>query len=341
MAGNIFGIDLGSYHIKIYNKSAHSFTKLKDALAIKNKKTVLATGDKAYEMFEKAPADIEVVFPMKEGVVSHFHDMQHILNNIFKETKPLLLSPQYLITVPTDVTEVEKKAFYDLLTESVAKAKNVSLVERSLADAVGLGINIMNVDGAFIVNFGDQTTEISVVAKGGIILNKLLKIGGHHMDLNIIQIMKAKEEFLIGELSAEFLRKEYGLLVDEQEDKTSKTPGRNLVTGVPKLKELSRPCVYYSIQDVMDEVVSQIGLLLERTPPMIQKHIKSEGIYICGGVANTKGLVEYLEEKLEIPIYKMERPEDVTIQGIATIIKEKELHKLTYSMNYENLRWKR
>lgn len=340
MAGNIFGMDLGSYDIKIYNKDGDSFTTVKDALAIKDRKSVLAVGDTAYEMFEKSPEGIEVVFPMKEGVVSHFYDMQHLMNNIFKNNKQSFRSPNYIISVPTDVSEVEKKAFYDLLTQSVARSKSVSVVERSMADAVGFAIDIDGVDGAFIVNMGDQTTEMSVIASGGIILNKLLKKGGAHMDQHIISGIKGTQEFLIGELTAEKLRKTFGLAHLESQ-KRVKSSGRNLQQGVPALKELNGDVSYYAIKEVLDEVVQNILSLLDRTPPLILRHIKATGIHICGGVANTVGLKEYLEEMLELSVHISDEPEQNTVRGLSEIINNKELHKLTYSMIHGNYRWMR
>lgn len=340
MAGNVFGMDLGSYDIKIFNKDENSATTVKDALAIKNRKSVLAVGDTAYEMFEKSPEGIEVVFPMKEGVVSHFYDMQHLMNNIFKENKQSFRSPQYVISVPTDVSEVEKKAFYDLLTQSVARTKSVSVVERSMADAVALGIDTDKVDGVFIVNMGDQATEMSVIASGGIILNKLLKKGGSHMDQHIISGIKGTEDFLIGELTAEKLRRIFGISQTNSE-MLVKLPGRNLQQGVPALKELSSEVTYYAVKEVLDEVVQNILSLLDRTPPLILKHISSQGIYICGGVANTVGLEEYLEEQLGLKVHISEEPAMNTVRGLAEIINNKDLHKLTYSMIHGNYRWMR
>lgn len=340
MAGNMYGLDFGSYEIKLYNKKEETFSKVKDALAIKGRSEVLAVGDTAYEMYEKSPSGIEIIFPMKEGVVSRFHDMQHILNNIFKETKTSFFNPNYLIAVPTDVTEVEKKAFYDLLTQSIARSKNVSVVERSIADAVGIGIDIKDEPGAFVINMGAQTTEMSILASDGLVLNKLLKKGAYHMDLEIQNAIKQKEEFYIGQLTAQQLRHHFGMNFDKKR-KDLKVTGRNLLTGIPEFREISSDSVEQGINIVLEEILQHIISILERTPPLILKNIKNNGLFVCGGVANTSGIQEYLSNKLGFSVHIVRNPELNTVNGLAEIIKTKELRSLAYTMTNGNYRWMR
>ena len=136
----------------------------------------ICCGDEAYEMFEKAPANIQVVFPMKDGVISRFNDMQYLLQGLLKKDRGFARGAEYVIAVPTDVTEVEKKAFFDLVIHSTARAKEVNIVERGIADAVGLNLDVQNTKGLFIVNLGGDTTELSILAGGGIVLNRLIKV---------------------------------------------------------------------------------------------------------------------------------------------------------------------
>ena len=178
MARNTYGLDLGSYEIKVYDKKQDTIWKEKDVIAIRDKKEIFAVGDEAYEMYEKAPANIEVIFPMKDGVISRFNDMQFLLQNLLKKDRQFARGSEYVIAVPTDVTEVEKKAFFDLVIHSTARAREVNIVERAIADAVGLDLDVENTKGLFIANFGGETTELSVLAGGGMVLNRLVKIGG-------------------------------------------------------------------------------------------------------------------------------------------------------------------
>ena len=182
MLRNIYGLDLGTYEIKVYDKKHDTIWKEKNVIAIEGEKTIFALGDDAYEMYEKAPENIQIVFPMKEGVISRFNDMQYLLNNLLKDGKRFVRGSKYVIAVPTDVTEVQKRAFFDLVIHSTAKAKEVNIVERGIADAVGIGLDAQKEKGLFIANFGGEITELSVLSYGGLVLNKLVKIGGVTLD---------------------------------------------------------------------------------------------------------------------------------------------------------------
>lgn len=160
MARNTYGLDLGSYEIKVYDKKQDTIWKEKNVLAVQDKKEIIAIGEDAYQMYEKTPPDIEVAFPMRDGVISHFNDMQNLLQNILKKNRHFSRGAEYVIAVPTDVTEVQKKAFFDLVIHSNAKAREVNIVERSIADAVGLGIDVQNTTGVMIINFGGENNRI-------------------------------------------------------------------------------------------------------------------------------------------------------------------------------------
>ena len=203
MARNVYGLDLGTYEIKVFDKKKDSIWREKNVIAMKDKKYIFSVGDEAYEMYEKSPDNIQVVFPMKHGVIAHFDDMQYLLGNLLQTDRQFVRGSEYVIAVPTDVTEVEKKAFYDLVFHSEAKAKSVRIVERGLADAVGFGLNIMDEKGVFIANFGGGTTELSVLSYGGIVLNRLVKIGGEHFDKAVSSLVRHNRDFLIGRLTAE------------------------------------------------------------------------------------------------------------------------------------------
>lgn len=340
MAGNVYGIDLGSYEIRVYNKEEDKITTIKDSIAIKNRKNVIATGDEAYEMYEKAPSDIEIVFPMKEGVVSHFDDMQHILSRILKNTKNRFWGSKYLIAVPTDVTEVEKKAFYDILTKSITSGRSVYLVERSIADAVGFGIDIQNEAGACIINMGAETSEISILSSGGIVINKLVKLGGRHIDTLIQNQIKQKCDFAIGKLTSEKIRKYYGVNPFIK-DKPIVITGTNLHVGVPELREVPYEIVEECILEGLNEIIVNLKAILDRTPPLIKKNIEHSGIYICGGASNLIGLKEYLEMCLNMNIHVDSGFQDNTVNGLSRIINNGEFKDLTYSMNDGNYRWMR
>lgn len=339
MFGNVYGLDLGTYEIKVYDKKLDSVWKEKNAVAVANKKTILSVGDTAYDMFERAPNNIEVIFPMKEGVISHFYDMQYLLQNLLKKEQHFMSGSKYIVAVPTDVTEVEKRAFYDLVVHSTAKAKEVRIIERGIADAQGLGLDIQKSLGIFIVNLGGETTELSVLSYGGVVINKMLKIGGRTMDQSIVNSVRAYDDFLIGKQTGEDLRKEYGIVGDQEDLKL--VAGRNLQTGVPEFKgipvDIVRDAMRYDLQTLCNE----IRFMLDRTPPEVQRYIQREGIYLTGGLANLRGIDVYFEEELGIKIHLPKTPEYATVHGLKDIIMTKSLKKHTYSMLDENYRWMR
>lgn len=340
MFGNVYGLDLGTYEIKVYDKKNNNIWKEKNAVAIANEKTIFSVGDDAYEMYEKAPYNIEIQFPMKDGVISHFYHMQHLLQNVLKREHRFMRGSKYIVAVPTDVTEVEKRAFYDLVIHSTAKAKEVRIVERGIADAIGLGLDVQNTPGLFIINFGAETTELSILSQGGVVLNKLLKVGGTTFDIAIVNSVRYNQEFLIGRLTAEELRKTYGIESLEETDLIS-VAGRNLRTRIPEQKKVSRALVRAAMKEPMTNCLHEIHTLMERTPPEVQRNIRKNGIYITGGLANLKGISTYMEQSLGIKIQSVNHPELCAVNGLKNIMESKELMKLTYSMLDENYRWMR
>lgn len=340
MARNTYGLDLGSYEIKVYDKKKDIIWQEKDVIAIKNEKEIFAVGDDAYEMFERAPGFIDVIFPMKAGVISRFNNMQFLLQNLLKKGHQFARGAEYVIAVPTDVTEVEKKAFFDLVIHSTARAKEVNIVERSIADAIGLNLDVQNTNGLFIANFGAETTELSVIAGGGMVLNRLIKIGGVVYDEAIINLVKNSHDFLIGRHTAEVLRKRFGVFTGET-DAALPVAGRDLITGVPMQKAIAMGLVRSALRDPLLECVRAINSLLDRTPPEVRKAIYKNGIYLTGGLANMPGLDMYIEKACKIPVHVAPEPEICAVTGLKKIIMSKELRKLAYSMLDEKYRWMR
>lgn len=341
MAGNVYGLDLGTYEIKIFDKKKDTIWRAKDAIAMKNKRYIFAVGDEAYEMYEKAPADIQVIFPMKNGVIAHFDDMQYLLGSLLEAERRFLRGDQYVIAVPTDVTEVEKKAFYDLVLHSEAKAKSVRIVERGLADALGFGMDVLSDKGIFVANFGGGTTELSVLASGGMVLNRLLKIGGEDFDRAITALVRHNREFLIGNLTGERLRREFGVF-DQSTGSAIRVSGRDLVTGVPSQMEIPISLVRAAMKEPLEECVRAIRTMIDRTPPTVRRAIEEKGICLTGGLANLRGLSTYLRESIGLPVMTVDEPELCTVKGLQKIISDRNYYRrLSYSMLDEDYRWLR
>lgn len=338
MFGNVYGLDLGTSKIKVYDNKKNLIWQERNVIAIADEKKIFSVGDEAYEMFEKTPENIEIVFPMREGVISHFYGMQYLLQNLLKKERRFVRGSKYVIAVPYDVTEVEKRAFFDLVIHSTAKAKEVHVVERCIADAVGAGLDVKNTAGIFVVNLGAETTELSVIASGGMVFNKLLKFGGFNYDASIANLIRHTHDFLIGQSTAQDIRENFDISKDI-EGKTQKVAGRNLVTGIPELKEIALSLVSEAMDEHLRQTIYEIKALLDRTPPVIRQSIMRHGICLTGGMANQKGLASYMEQQLGYKVFVADKPEICAVSGLKKIIHSKELQKLTFSILDESYRW--
>jgi rod shape-determining protein MreB len=303
-----------------------------------NGKQVVSVGNEAFAMYEKAPANIQIVFPMQHGVISHFEDMQCLLQNLLHEKERSFFGEEYIIAVPTDVTEVERKAFHDLVVHATSHTKHVRMVERAIADAYGMGIDLHQEMGIFLVNLGGETTELSVLSHGGMVLNRLIKIGGVNLDHAIANLVRHNRDFLIGRLTAETLRKRFGIF-EQTDEATLKVAGRNLMTGVPEQDEIPISIVRAAMKEPLDECIRSIRVLLDRTPPNIRKAIDRRGIFVTGGLASLRGLPNYLEESLGRKVTTIEHPELSAVFGMRRMIGNKEYKRMTHSVLEKNDRW--
>ncbi len=341
MFRNIYGMDLGTYEIKVFDKKRDYIWKEKNIIARKDKEFLYAAGDEAWVMFEKAPENIEIQFPMQGGAIAQFNDMQCLLEELLKKERPFSGGAEYLVAVPTDVTEVEKKAFYDLVYHSSARAKTVRIAERCIVDAIGFGVNVKRTDGIFMVNMGGGSTELSVLSHGGMVLNRLLKMGGEQLDQAIQNQVRRNMDFLIGRRTAEMLRQDFGIF----EDATCTTihvSGRNLRTGIPEHQDVPVGLVRAALKDPLKECISEIRSMIERIPPTVRDGVQKNGICLTGGLANLKELSTYIQESTGLEVRTISRPELCVVEGLRKIIQDRRVYKeLTCSLLNEEHRWLR
>lgn len=340
MAKNVFGLDLGSTEIKIYDKKSDKIWSEKTVLAIEDKRTVIAIGKEADDMYGRVPDAIEVVYPMKEGAISRFDNLQFLLATLLKRSSSYTKGAEYVVAVPTDVTEVEKKAFFDLVIHSNAKAGEVNIVERAIADGVSLNLDVAKTKGLMLVNLGGETTEISVIAEGGIVLDRLIKVGGSHLDQGIINLIKRSQDFLISKKAAENLRKNFNVFTDDSGTLTM-VAGRDLITGLPMQKNITVNVVRASVKESLAEVLEGIYTILDRTPPEVRKSIIKNGIILTGGVAETVGIDRYIGRTINLRTRCAPKPALSVVKGLKKIINSEELKTLAYSMIDEGYRWMR
>lgn len=321
MSTKILGIDFGTDSIKIYKKGEGIIYDQKTVIASKNKKTIIAIGNEAFEMNGKVPEYISVDYPIKNGVIASFDKMLSLLNCIFLDLSReygKFRGTQFYITIPADITELEKKAFYDLVDSTFIRPKKIRMVDKPVAAALGSGVDINNSQGVMLVDIGADTTEISVMSQGGIVLSKLLHMGGNQVDDSVISSVRKKYNLLIGQKTAETCKKKVASLNDVE--KNIKVFGRDVVTGLPKEHEVSSDLIRPGIEEILDVIIENIKMILERTPPEISADIYDKGIYLSGGTAKIVGLSDYITKSVNLKIHTSVDCADAVINGLAEIM---------------------
>lgn len=334
---NIYGVDIGTNNIKLYSKEKDVIINEKNIIAVQDKSDVIAFGDEAFLMHEKAPDNIVVSFPVKFGVIADIENMETLFENFFHKINGGKISgtSDFYIAVPTDITEVEKRAFYDLVTSAKVKAKNVFVVDKPVADAIGAGIDVTQARGIMVVNIGADTTEISVLSLGGIVLSKAIKIGGNKLDDSIISNVRKNYNLVIGNKTAESIKIKIGSAV-KQEETFAKAFGRNIVSGLPVAIDVSSDVIYESIIELLHQILDSMKMILERTPPELAADIIDMGIYVTGGTSSIRNLKEFIETETNIKVNIVESASESVVRGIKDIIETPAYKKLAYLPKEKN-----
>lgn len=322
MASKIYGIDFGTDTIKFYQKDIGYIFNQRTVLAMKGK-NYIAIGDEAYEMYGKSPDYINIEFPIKKGVIASIDKMLALTNCIFMDLSRehgKIKHAQFYVTVPADITDVEKKAFYDIVDKSFIRPKKVSLVDKPIADAYGLGIDIDKSKGALIVDIGGETTEISIISNGGVVISKLVPIGGKNIDEGIITMLRRKYNIIIGDKTAEMLKKRISSLSGNV--RNCKVYGRDVVSGLPIEKTISTNDIVPVITEQVNNIIDYIKQLLERTPPEISSDIYKDGIYIVGGTSKIDGIDDFIEDVTRLKVSLTSDPANCAISGLEKIISD-------------------
>lgn len=327
MNNHSFGCDFGSYHLKVYHKEADEYMIQHNMVAVQDKKGMLAYGDEAYAMYEKAPSDIHVTNPMSNGNLASISNMQAFLRSLLeKSIKGQLKGADYFVALPTDMQE---RIFTTLIQDSSMKPKNVYLVDKPVAAGLGLGINVKEAQGVMIVDIGAETTEISVLSLGGIVISRLIQNGGRSIDDAIQSAIRKEFNFFIGSKTAEAIKKELAYAIDPEEA-LMPICGRNMVVGLPQMMEVSATFVYDAIKEQLGIIMDAVKTILERTPPELGVDIIQNGIYLTGGSAKIRKLDELLAQKSGIRVTVDEEPEMSVAKGLARVMNEREFRPLAF-----------
>lgn len=241
---------------------------------------------------------------------------------------------RFCIAVPADITEVEKRAFYEVVAKSDIKAREIKIVEKPIADAVGLGIDISSSKGNMIVNIGADTTEVSIISHGGIVISRIVKIGGNMLDQLICESVKKRYNILIGLKTAEKIKIALSDAMYVEDGVTDEdifyVYGRNVITGLPSERGISKDTVYEAIEQFFDDIVDAIKNLLERTPPELTADIVDAGIYLTGASSSIKNLDKLIKKETDVNVNVIKNPGESVIRGISIIMSDSKYRKLMY-----------
>ena len=332
MNDNIYGIDLGTCNFKVFCKATGKIMKEKNTVAIINKNQIYAYGDDAYAMYEKAPESIQVIFPVVSGVIADYNFLQTMIITFLEEKmKSKLRGSEFVVAVPTDITDVEKRAFYDMFFKNKIRPKSILLCEKPIADAVGLGLDVNQPTGIMVVDMGADTTEISVISLGGLVLSELLHFGGNRLDENIITYIRNEYNLVIGQKTAKAIKETIGSGLPGRTE-TMNIVGRDLVSGLPIEMEISATDAYEAMKKTLESICTSIKLILERTPPELAKDIIHSGIYITGGGSQIHNLDRLFEGITNIKVNTADAPEESAVRGLVKIVSDSKFKKLPFTM---------
>jgi rod shape-determining protein MreB len=266
----------------------------------KNTDKILAVGEEARSMLGRTPGNIIAIRPMREGVISDYHITEKMLKYFINKAigRPLMRKPRIAICVPSNVTEVERRAVEDAAVQ--AGARQVYIIEEPIAAAIGAGIDIARACGSMVVDIGGGTTDVAVISLGDTVVSSSIKTAGDHFDEAIIRYMRKKHNILIGERSAEDLKIHVGTAFPRPSSVSLEVRGRNLVTGLPKNISVTSEEMQEALQEAVSAVVDAVHTVLEKTPPELASDIYDRGIVMTGGGSLLHGLDKLISEKTGI-----------------------------------------
>jgi len=323
---NDMAIDLGTATTLTYVKGRGIVSHEPSVVAVQKNGSgssrVLAVGREAKEMLGRTPGNIVAIRPMKDGVIADFEVTEAMLRYFITRAhnRKTLVRPRIIICVPSGITEVEKRAVRD--SALAASAREVYLIEEPMAAAIGAGLPITEPSGNMIVDIGGGTTEVAVISLAGIVYAKSVRVAGDKMDEAIIQHMKRKYNLLIGERTAEQIKKTLGNAYPMEETLTMEVKGRDLVAGVPKTITTNSDEIREALVEPIGAIVEAVRVVLERTPPELSADIVDKGIVLTGGGAQLRNLDILLREETGLPVMLSDDPECAVVLGTGKALDE-------------------
>ena len=303
-------IDLGTANTLVVLKGHGVVLNEPSVVAIvenMGKKTVLAVGDEAKTMLGRTPGNISAIRPLRDGVIADFIVTEEMIKHFIKKVhkNSTFANPRILICVPTGSTPVERKAIQD--SALAAGARRVQLIEEPIAAAIGAGLPISEATGSMVVDIGGGTTEIAIMSLGGLVYSKSLRIAGDAMDSAMINYMRKEYNLMIGDSTAEKIKKEIGTAIPSNNN-TYAVKGRDLRSGTPKEVNITEEDTAEALNDILKEMVNGIKDALENTPPELSADLVDMGLTLTGGGALLKNIDKRFSKETGLPVYIADDP---------------------------------
>lgn len=315
------GIDLGTANVLIFVKGQGVVLNEPSVVAVDaESKKVLAVGNDAKEMLGRTPGKIKAIKPMKDGVIADFETTGIMLNYFIKKVngKSFFQRPRILICCPSNITQVEKNAIKEAAEKT--GARKVFIEEEPKVAAIGAGLDISKPTGSMVIDIGGGTTDIAVLSLGGIVNSISIKTAGNAFDAQIMKYIKNKYKLLIGERTAEDIKLSIGTTYNNKKKEKMEIRGRDMVSGLPKTVTISSEEVKEALDDNVNDIVHNVKLILEMTPPELSADIINKGIVLTGGGALLDGLDRVLEDKLKVPVYVASNPLTCVAEGTGILL---------------------
>ena len=315
------GIDLGTATVLVYVKGKGVILKEPSVVAInKVNNKILAVGEEARKMIGRTPGNIIAVRPLKDGVISDYDITEKMLKEFIKKAcgGKKIIVPKVMVCIPSQATEVEKRAVIDATKNS--GAKEVHLIEEPLSAAIGAGIDITKPDGNMIVDIGGGTTDIAVISLGGVVIRKSIKSAGDRFDEAIVKYVRLKHRIMIGEKTAEDLKINIGCAYKDARDCSYVMKGRNLVTGLPDQVEITSEEIREALEEPVGLIVDGFKYILEKTPPELAADIIEKGIIMTGGGSLLYGLDKLIEVSTGLNVKIAENSVEAVVEGTGEVL---------------------
>ena len=316
-------IDLGTVNTRVYAHGRGIVVNEPSAVALNDSTgEVQAVGKEAGEMLGRTPSKIRVVKPLKDGVIADFRVTEKMLSYFIQKAhqRRTLVHPRVIISIPSEITQVEKRAVTDSAYR--AKAAEVHLVEQAMMAAIGADLPVTQPGGNLVVDIGGGTTDVALISMSGIVYSRSLRVAGNHMDEAIMNHLKRKYNLLIGERTAERIKIEIGSAYALEKPITMEIKGRSLIEGVPKTIALDDSEIREALSESISSVVSAIRVVLERTPPELSADISDRGLVLAGGGALLKNLDKRIREETGLPVCIADDPLCCVVLGTAKLLND-------------------